>query len=165
MIAQRSGVGLALLWGLFAASAAAEERAPYGTFRDPSPHPGMLSLLVLKTDGKYHAEFELRDTSGRTQFDRGTYRITKRGRYKTKYIEFRSTQNVIGNRLKLHRVADGYIDVSWSNSTGAGMRLQRVHPAWCQRAADCRVQDLATPRCIGNWRCARAGCSFRCGQR
>jgi hypothetical protein len=129
---------------------------PLGTYKMEAPQAGDLSLLVLMSDGRFHAEqvvYCLTTPCEPAPMD-GTY-VGVSNNFSRQLKLF----NAEGELVSTYQYA---YDGETLNLRGEG-EWQTMAPsveAWCAQIADCQVQGIVTPACEGNWHCHPVGCMY-----
>ena len=136
---------------------------PVGTYLKDGATAGQFTKIVLKTDRTFHRELMVYCIVAPcpTPATDGTYNFSKSGT--TRYIRFlddngdlidRYAYTLSGDVLKL-RVPNETTKVAYTHADNDN--------AWCDVADDCGLQELAQPRCPGQWTCgAENTCAYDC---
>ena len=134
---------------------------PVGTFVNDAATAGQPALLVLKSDKTYH--MGTRVYCVRAPCDP----IADDGRYKysisrgTRYIRLYDASGDLLARYA-YTFVDGVLSLRLSG-TEEWFDMTYAADAWCAAPADCELQDLITPLCIGEFQCNANACSWHCG--
>lgn len=134
--------------------------APFaGTFRGEPRSAGDFALLVLKTDGTYHA--------GKLVYcvtapcppigEDGHYRLFRR-----QLATYLALIDPSGH-ADYYQYARRGAWLGLRRPSGDWQSLEKSSPAWCDAPNDCALQHLPTGPCVGRWRCEEATCRFSCG--
>jgi hypothetical protein len=136
---------------------------PVGTYLKDAASAGQFTKVVLKTDRTFHRETMVYCIMAPCPpvASEGTYNFSKSG--STRYLRFldengdlidRYAYTLSGDVLKL-RVPGESARVAYEHADNDS--------AWCGVADDCGLQDLAQPRCPGQWTCNEENtCAYDC---
>ncbi|MCU0620044.1 MAG: hypothetical protein MUC69_00920 [Gemmatimonadales bacterium] len=137
---------------------------PVGTFAAGMAPVGQFRLVVLTTDKRFHRERAASCTGGPCSPDveEGTYTWSKSG--STRYVRFVDPDGVLMDRYA-YTLSDGgrtlKLRVPGTNDRQTLAREDSA--AWCGQPEDCDLQELAQPRCPGQWSCDEGStCAYRC---
>jgi hypothetical protein len=136
---------------------------PVGTFLKDAASAGQFTKIVLKTDRTFHREtmvYCVRAPCPALESE-GTYNYSKSG--STRYIRFMDENGDLIDRYA-YTLAD---DVLKLRVPGESTRVAYTRAddanAWCGVADDCELQELAQPKCPGQWTCgAENTCAYDC---
>jgi hypothetical protein len=133
---------------------------PVGTYHG-TPAANRLSLVMLTTERTHHYEIN-RNECGMilpVPFD-GIYTFTKSGDQR-----FIRLKDVDGNLLARYeyKLSDDTLKLrADSGTTWETLKHVADAEAYCGSADDCSIQQLAQPRCPGQWTCEANACVYDC---
>jgi len=132
-----------------------------------SVHPPTFEGLVFKQDGTFFGDVDTGircfrapcpsgvHVEGKFSATKNYVRLSPKSGPATQfYGRYRYT--IAGDTLSLSSKTLG---ATWSNTLNK-------EASYCAQPSDCRVQDLAQPRCMGSWTCGASKaniCSYKCG--
>jgi hypothetical protein len=136
---------------------------PVGTYLRDGATAGQFTKVVIKTDKTFHRELMVYCVVAPCPAvaTEGTYTWSMGGT--TRYIRFLDENGDLIDRYAYTLSGD----VLKLRSTGGTTWVKYTHAdndnAWCGVADDCGIQDLAQPRCPGQWNCgAENVCTYDC---
>ncbi|HEY3356566.1 MAG TPA: hypothetical protein VGQ83_25165 [Polyangia bacterium] len=134
---------------------------PVGTYRNEAPTAGGFTAVVLKTDKTFRREVQVMciTTPCNPIATEGRYGWSKSG--STRYIRFLDENGDLIDRYA-YTLSGDVLTLRVPNTTQK-QKLTLSADAYCAVPADCELQDLAQPRCIGEWTCgAENTCAYEC---
>ncbi len=134
---------------------------PVGSYDGIAGTAGDFTRLVLMTDKTFHREQQvLCVTAPCNPIGKdGTYKFTKSTTTSKKYLRFYAKDGADLGRYAWTLSSGGKLKLTPTDGRPA-FSLAQAKSAWCSAATQCKVQNLAQPKCPGKWQCTSNVCDF-----
>jgi hypothetical protein len=132
---------------------------PVGTYRGELA-VNRLAVVVLKTDKTHHYEIN-RNQCGMilpVPAD-GIYTFSKSGT--KRFIRFKDADGNLLVRYE-YKLSGDTLKLRAADSAWETLERAATAETWCGAADDCTLQQLAQPRCPGQWLCEANACAYDC---
>jgi hypothetical protein len=136
---------------------------PYGTFRMEAANAGEFILLVLKTDKTFYYEKMINCVKAPCSALslEGNFKFSKSK--KGSYIRLLDEDDELLARYS-YTYEDNTLELTDTEGDGDSFTMTRESvQGWCGVTADCELQNLTHPSCMGVWTCKENACDYSCG--